>query len=330
MARVRLFANLREMAGTGRLEIDAATVADALAELERRFGTEFAAGVAHSRIWVNGDEADPATPLHEADELAVIPPVSGGAHTQTALSGLEPLIVAIGVVALLAANLLLDTVSLMVALAVGLVALWVVDISRESALRGLAMEPWPVLSATLIGALATTGMGGAGAGIALAFAVVGALGWAVFRPEARELTAIGATVLASVIAAGATASLTMARLSTSGDDKVAAFIVMSVASIGVTWLFGTMRRPLLDPFTAGAVAAVLTAVAVAALTSLSLIAWFLTGIVVAIALISGRGLGAAYRTGEVYLAETMSGAFSILDGPVLAAAVFFPFVRLVG
>ena len=45
-----------------------------------RYGTEFAAVLARSRVWVNGDEAadGPSTELHDGDEVAVLPPVSGG------------------------------------------------------------------------------------------------------------------------------------------------------------------------------------------------------------------------------------------------------------
>ena len=45
-----------------------------------RYGTEFAAVLARSRVWVNGDEASdgPSTELHDGDEVAVLPPVSGG------------------------------------------------------------------------------------------------------------------------------------------------------------------------------------------------------------------------------------------------------------
>ena len=330
MANVRLFANLREMAGTGRVEVDAATVDETLDVLASRFGDEFSVAMEHAKVWVNGDEAAGDTVVASADEIALIPPVSGGAQTYQAAEGFEPLIVAVAVIALLAANLLLDTVALVVALIVGLVGLWAVDISGHSLTRGLVVDAWPILAAALIGALAVTGIGPAGMGLGVAFGVVASLGWAVMRPEARQFVGIAALALASAIAAAATASLTLARLSTAGDDKIAAFVVMTAASIVVTWLVGSMRRPFLDPFTAGAIAAVIAAVGVAALTSLDLIAWFLTGIVTAVSLISGRGIGAAYRTGEVYLSERVAGTFAVLDGPVVAAAIFFPFLRFVG
>ena len=57
------------------------TIAALLAEAEGRYGAEFAAVLAASRVWVNGDEpaAGLETTLHEGDEVAVLPPVSGGA-----------------------------------------------------------------------------------------------------------------------------------------------------------------------------------------------------------------------------------------------------------
>ena len=43
-----------------------------------RFGEPFCAVLDGSRVWVNGDEAEPDTPVGDDDEVAVIPPVSGG------------------------------------------------------------------------------------------------------------------------------------------------------------------------------------------------------------------------------------------------------------
>jgi len=51
-----------------------------LAELCTDYGPEFAAVLDNARVWVNGDEpADgDATRLCAGDEVAVLPPVSGG------------------------------------------------------------------------------------------------------------------------------------------------------------------------------------------------------------------------------------------------------------
>ena len=78
---LRLFAAAREAAGTSSVSIEAATVGDALNVARDRFGPEFAAVLAASRVWLDGDEpaAGDATPLSDGAELAVLPPVSGGA-----------------------------------------------------------------------------------------------------------------------------------------------------------------------------------------------------------------------------------------------------------
>ena len=78
MAVLRLFAAAREAAGTARDEIDGATVADVLAEARHRYGDAFASVLETSRVWVNGEPADGARTVSAGDEVAVLPPVSGG------------------------------------------------------------------------------------------------------------------------------------------------------------------------------------------------------------------------------------------------------------
>lgn len=70
---VRLFAGLRERAGWSQREIDAATVADVWRALE--LGDE-PAGLLYA---VNKEYATPDRTLADGDEVALIPPVSGGA-----------------------------------------------------------------------------------------------------------------------------------------------------------------------------------------------------------------------------------------------------------
>jgi molybdopterin synthase catalytic subunit len=71
---VRLFAGLRERAGTARLEIDdVARVGDVWAKLGP--GDE-PGGLLYA---LNREYARPEDALHDGDEVAVIPPVSGGA-----------------------------------------------------------------------------------------------------------------------------------------------------------------------------------------------------------------------------------------------------------
>ena len=78
MPTLRLFAAAREAAGTGRASVDGATVGDVLDEAERRFGAGFSAVLGTSRVWLNGEPATRDLPVSPADEVAVLPPVSGG------------------------------------------------------------------------------------------------------------------------------------------------------------------------------------------------------------------------------------------------------------
>ena len=75
-----MFAQAREAAGCGEDELDAATLGELLAAARARYGAGFVAVLARSRVWVNGDEPaeGDATALHHGDEVAVLPPVSGG------------------------------------------------------------------------------------------------------------------------------------------------------------------------------------------------------------------------------------------------------------
>jgi len=78
VARLRLFAQAREAAGTGRLDVADGTVGSILRAAEESYGDQFAAVVAASQVWVNGNPASVDTPVGPNDELAVLPPVSGG------------------------------------------------------------------------------------------------------------------------------------------------------------------------------------------------------------------------------------------------------------
>jgi molybdopterin synthase sulfur carrier subunit len=80
MAVVRLFAAARVAAGTGRDAVPGGTVGDVLAEAVSRYGQGFADVLAGCRVWVNGEPAEPDDPIGANDELAVLPPVSGGAY----------------------------------------------------------------------------------------------------------------------------------------------------------------------------------------------------------------------------------------------------------
>jgi MoaD family protein len=78
VVRVRLFASLREQAGASEVEAGGKTVGDVADALSARYGEKFAAVTAVSSFVVNGERAARSTPVAEGDEVALLPPVSGG------------------------------------------------------------------------------------------------------------------------------------------------------------------------------------------------------------------------------------------------------------
>ena len=78
MAVLRLFAAAREAAGTDRDHVDASTVGGVLAQARARYGDAFAALLPRCRVWLNGEPVDESAAVTDADEVAVLPPVSGG------------------------------------------------------------------------------------------------------------------------------------------------------------------------------------------------------------------------------------------------------------
>ncbi|NBR76488.1 MAG: MoaD/ThiS family protein [Actinobacteria bacterium] len=86
MARVLLFASAREAAGRSRESIEGATVAEVLSVATRRFGPRFEALLGSCTVWLNGEKCTPDAVVADDDEVAVLPPVSGGASDPQSLS----------------------------------------------------------------------------------------------------------------------------------------------------------------------------------------------------------------------------------------------------
>jgi sulfur-carrier protein len=78
--KLRLFAQARQAAGRTSDELEASTLGELLAAASAAYGPEFAAVLGTAKVWVNGEDPPqgPDTPLGSGDEVAVLPPVSGG------------------------------------------------------------------------------------------------------------------------------------------------------------------------------------------------------------------------------------------------------------
>lgn len=86
MARLLLFASAREAAGRSRETIAGDTVAEVLAAARLQFGPSFEAVLSSCTVWLNGEECSPEAAVQDDDEVAVLPPVSGGAPDHAGLS----------------------------------------------------------------------------------------------------------------------------------------------------------------------------------------------------------------------------------------------------
>jgi molybdopterin synthase sulfur carrier subunit len=78
MARLRMFGPAREAAGVSEVMLPGQSVGAIMTAAATQFGEPFAAILATSKVWLNGDPVGPDAPVIDADEIAVIPPVSGG------------------------------------------------------------------------------------------------------------------------------------------------------------------------------------------------------------------------------------------------------------
>jgi sulfur-carrier protein len=76
--RVRLFAVLRELAGASEVEAAGKTVGDLADALSATHGERFSQIVAVSSFVLNGERAERGSYVAEGDEVAILPPVSGG------------------------------------------------------------------------------------------------------------------------------------------------------------------------------------------------------------------------------------------------------------
>jgi molybdopterin synthase sulfur carrier subunit len=78
MAQLRLFAQAREAAGVAHVSCEGVTVEEVIHNSIVMFGPAFAEVVKMSKIWVNGEEVPREHIVNNNDEVAVLPPVSGG------------------------------------------------------------------------------------------------------------------------------------------------------------------------------------------------------------------------------------------------------------
>jgi MoaD family protein len=76
--KVRLFAALREIAGASEVDAEGSTVRQVVDALSARYGERFDRIARAGSVVVDGERARPDTSLAGSEEVALLPPVSGG------------------------------------------------------------------------------------------------------------------------------------------------------------------------------------------------------------------------------------------------------------
>lgn len=331
MPKLRLFANLREIAGQSTVEIASDTVGGLLDAATAKYGTDFEKGVRVSRIWVNGESASRDDAVGAGDEVVVLPPVSGGSQPVTAVAPVDFLAFAPVLIALAAVVANLANQEIWAAILVGVSLVWALDLNSVFSGRGRLFAPLAVGVAAAGSVMAAHVMGGSGFGLSIGLAVLASVGWAIAVPVYRDVMVYAPTLLVSAIAAMGAASLGLARSSHSPSEAAVDIFLLTVIA-GVT-LGAVVERapamPFLDPFAVTAIGAVLASVAGAVIWDLDVVSHLLVGLGIAVALVAGRGFGSMLRLGRVSLTERLPGVLSSLDGVFLAAAIYYPLLSII-
>ncbi len=330
MATVRLFARLREMAGSSRLSVEGSTVGEVVDALSEKFGPGFVAAVVTARIWRNGEEAERTDPVEDDDEIALLPPVSGGVTTVRSVPQVGLVVPLLTAAVVIFINARGDD-AWWAAAVVGVTGAWVVDIATRMDMRARSFPALGVLVAVVAGAALPHTLGVVGISVAVAMAVIVVLAWGVGFEGHRSVDSLAPGVMVGILAAAATASLVLARSAVSPDPRAMDVFVLTVVIATAAGLVveRLVAVPFLDPFTVTAITAILAAVAAAFFWDLDVAGYLLVGLGIAITLVAGRGLGSLLRAGNLSLTDRVPGYLASFDGALLAAALYFPLVRLV-
>jgi molybdopterin converting factor small subunit len=322
MARLRLFANLREAAGTGQTEIGGRTVAEVLDAARAEFGEDFARSLTIAKVWVNGEPAQPEDTVTETDEIALIPPVSGGALAARAVDGSGALLVIALLAALVISNFVDRTTFVFVLVGTALAWLW--DTTDVLKLRRLTVNPIPLMvgaTATANGAYrwGTTGFAG---GIAVAIMLT--LVWSVLDKQQRTTRAVGVAMSLALLSSLATGGLTLLHLFSVPTVNAALAVAAAAgfAAWGVQQSGGEVGG--LDPNLGMVLGAVIAGlISGLAADTLDTITMVLAAAASAAGLIAGRAYGSLLRTGSVVHTARAPGLLTMFDGAVLGVAAFW-------
>jgi len=322
MARLRLFANLREAAGTNVAEFGGNTVGEVLDAAGNEYGDEFIRGLAIAKVWVNGEPADRSDPVAQGDEIALIPPVSGGTIAARTVDGSGALLVVALLAALVISNLVNTTTFVFVVVGTALAWLW--DTTDVVSMRGLAINPIPLMVGATAAANGAYRWGVSGFAGGLAVAVILTLVWSVLDAGSRSTRNVSVAMTLGITAALATGSLTLTHLY-SVPMVIASLAVAGSAGFaawGVQQSGGEVGG--LDPNLGMVLGAIIAGlISGLAAETLAITTMILASAAGAAGLIAGRAFGSLLRNGSVVHTARAAGLLTAFDGAALGVAAFW-------
>jgi len=326
MARLRLFANLREIADTTEVDVPGSTVGEVLNRATEMFGDDFGRALAAAQVWVDGTQATIETTVEDGAEIALIPPVSGGA-----LAVRSPILAEIGLTGFLTAALFLaNSLSLQwLSVATVLVGgLWAFDVVGSGERRGLSLGTAPGLLGVLGGVLATYRFGAPGMAAATVGVTLLVLVWGVINPNFRSIESIASGISIGTTVTFGSASLVLLRLRS--EEEAAAFLFVVASAIAVSWLSDRSDMPVLDPLVAMIVASITAGAIAGAVWAPDLLNTVAASVAGALALVAGRNMGMLVRVGGFFVAGPVPGNLHNLDGLFMASGPFWLLLTVLG
>lgn len=329
MAKLRLFANLREAAGTSRADFPGQTVGDVLQAARTAYGEGFSENMAIAKVWVNGEPADESDPVTEHDEIALIPPVSGGTVATRPVDRTGAFLVVALAVALSASNSV-GTGTFVFAV-VGAALAWLWDTTDVLRLRHVAVSPIPLMIGATAAANGAYGWGAAGFAGGVVIAVMLTLIWAVLLPKHRSTRSVAVSTSLAVIGSLATGSMVLTHLQ-SLPTLNAALAVTGAAAFtawGVHQSGGEVGG--LDPNVGMVLGAVIAGIiSVLAADTLELTTMLLASAAASAGMIAGKAFGSLVRTGSVLHTARAPGLLTMFDGATIGIASFWAAVWVFG
>jgi len=234
---------------------------------------------------------------------------------------IQTLLGAMLLIALLVGNIV--SLQAFVVVVVAVAGLWVWDLADFATRAGNAVNVYALFAtvASVAWGSYVWGFEGFAGGLILGVAV--SLIWAIGVAKERELARLSETILGSLLVSMSVGPLILLRMR--WDIEVNAFlfvIAVALAASMVAILFQD-RVPLLDPNISALAGAALAGLIAGSVSSLSLSVTFVAAVSASGGLVAGRTAGSLLRSGEVRLLDRAPGALSMLDGPMLAAGIYW-------